>query len=145
MPDKIVGHCIYTNKFSSSMECRDYVGEWSEQDAKEDCEDQGSTIVLGSACGMEERLGYCFLEEGSDRWTRITLPGVNQEKCGSMQRGCELFGGGAFEPAPVCGGRWWTAEARGCRRSSNRCSRVWTPSRGSRRASRKEARSARGR
>jgi hypothetical protein len=61
----LLGHCIYTNKFSNSMECRDYVGEWSEQDAKEDCEDQGSTVVLGSACGMEERLGYCFLEKAA--------------------------------------------------------------------------------
>jgi hypothetical protein len=105
VPDKIVGHCIYTNKFSNGMECRDYVGEWTERDAMEDCEDQDSTVVLGSACGMEERLGYCFLEEDGDQWTRITLPGVNAEKCGSMQRGCELFGGGVFEPAPVCGGK----------------------------------------
>ncbi|WNG36717.1 hypothetical protein F0U61_25890 [Archangium violaceum] len=105
VPEKIVGHCIYKNNFSDMVECRDYVGEWSEQDVVEDCKDQDSTAVLGSGCNMEERLGYCFLDEDDGKWTRITLPGVDAKKCGSMQRGCELFGGGVFDPSPVCGGK----------------------------------------
>lgn len=106
VPEKVVGHCTYTNKFSNLEECRDYLGEWTDQQATADCKDQGSTVVLGSACGIEERLGYCFLEgDQSEQWTRITFPGVNAEKCASMQRGCELFGGGVFDPAPVCGGK----------------------------------------
>ncbi|MFL5353472.1 hypothetical protein [Archangium sp.] len=106
VPEKVVGHCTYTNKFSNLEECRDYLGEWSDTEATENCKDEGATVVLGSACGIEERLGYCFLEgDKDDQWQRITFPGVNAEKCASMQRGCELFGGGVFDPAPVCGGK----------------------------------------
>ncbi len=105
VPEKVVGHCLYTNKFSDLQECRDYVGEWTEQEAVEDCKDQGSTVELGSACNMEERLGYCFLEGGDEKWSRITFPGVDAQTCGTMQRGCELFGGGVFDPSPVCGGK----------------------------------------
>ncbi len=94
VPEKVVGHCVYMNRFSSLEECRDYVGEWTDEAAVEDCKDQGSTAVLGSACNLEQRLGYCFLGGEDDRWTRISFPGVDAQKCGSMQRGCELFGGG---------------------------------------------------
>lgn len=105
VPDKVVGHCTYVNKFSSMEECRDYVGEWSEQAATDDCKDQGAQVVLGSGCNLEERLGYCFLGGEDQKWTRISLPGVDAQKCASMKRGCELFGGGVFDPAPVCGGK----------------------------------------
>ncbi|QRN93270.1 hypothetical protein JRI60_29205 [Archangium violaceum] len=105
LPEKVVGHCVYKNKFSQMEECRDYVGEWSEKEATEDCKDQGSTAMLGSGCDTEQRLGFCFLGGEDDKWTRITFPGVNAEKCGSMQRGCELFGGGVFEPSAICGGK----------------------------------------
>ena len=105
VPEKVVGHCVYVNRFSSLQECRDYLGEWAEADAAEDCEDQGSKVVLDSSCDVEERLGYCFLGGEDARWTRISLPGVDAQKCGSMQRGCELFGGGVFDPAPLCGGK----------------------------------------
>ena len=105
VPDKVVGHCVYVNRFSELEECRDYVGEWTDAEATEDCEDQDARIVLGAACGTPERLGYCFLEEDDDRWTRISLPGTDAQRCGSMKRGCELFGGGVFDPAPVCGGK----------------------------------------
>ncbi|WP_434391351.1 hypothetical protein [Melittangium boletus] len=105
VPEKVVGHCVYKNRFSELEECRDYVGEWTEKAATEDCEDQDAQVVLGSACGLSERLGYCFLEEGKERWARISFPGTDAQKCGSMKRGCELFGGGVFDPAPVCGGK----------------------------------------
>jgi hypothetical protein len=104
VPEKVVGHCVYTNKFSEMQECRDYLGEWTDTAAMEDCKDQGAAVVLGVACGEQERLGYCFLGEG-DKLTRVSLLGGDAGKCGSMQRGCELFGGGVFDPAPVCGGK----------------------------------------
>lgn len=104
VPEKVVGHCTYTNRFSGLQECRDYVGEWTDEAAMEDCEDQESTAVLGSACDLKERLGYCFLGGENERWTRISFPGVDAQKCGSMQRGCVLLGGGVFDPAPACGG-----------------------------------------
>src|SRR6218665_4175155 len=105
VPDKVVGHCFYMNRFSELEECRDYVGEWTEKDAAEDCEDQDSKVILGSACGVEQRLGYCFLGGEDERWERITFPGTDAQKCGSMKRGCELFVGGVFDPAPTCGGK----------------------------------------
>jgi len=103
LPEKVVGHCTYVNRFSKLEECRDYVGEWSEEDARADCAGQGAEAALGAPCGIAERLGYCIL--GKDpQFLRITFPGSDASSCSSMERGCELFGGGVFDPAPVCGG-----------------------------------------
>lgn len=102
--EKVVGHCVYLNNFSQMQECRDYVGEWTEEAATQDCKDQGSTVVLGSGCDLEERLGYCYLGGENDLWTRISFPGSDASKCASMQRGCELFGGGVFQASATCGG-----------------------------------------
>jgi hypothetical protein len=104
LPEKVVGHCTYVNRFSKMEECRDYVGDgWTDDSATQDCRDQQSTVVLGGACNTEPRLGYCVLGSGN-KFQRISFPGDDATKCASMQRGCELFGGGTFDPAPVCGG-----------------------------------------
>lgn len=104
LPSKVVGHCTYVNGFSKLEECRDYLGDgWTDEDATEDCQDQRSTVVLGSGCGIDTRMGYCVL--GADqRYTRITFPGDDASKCSSLKRGCEFFGGGIFDPSLVCGG-----------------------------------------
>ena len=104
LPEKIVGACTYTNSFSKSEECRDYLGEWSDSQASEDCKDWSSTVQLGTVCNYPAILGYCVLTVGEGRFTRISLPGTDGSKCGSSKRGCELFGGGTFDPSPVCGG-----------------------------------------
>lgn len=104
LPEKIVGHCTYENRFSKRQECRDYLGEWSDQKATDDCIDQGSKVVLGEGCATDDRLGFCILNETSATPLRITLPGSDASLCGSSERGCEFFGGGIFDPAPVCGG-----------------------------------------
>lgn len=104
LPEKIVGHCTYTNPFSKRQECRDYVGEWTDAKATQNCRDQGSTVELGSGCGIEERLGYCILDEKSATPIRITFPGSDASLCASSERGCEFFGGGIFDPSSVCGG-----------------------------------------
>lgn len=105
LPDKVVGNCTYVNRFSQREECKDYVGEWDLQAATDDCKGNGAEIVVGTACGIEQRLGYCiFVKEKDVRYERITFPGNEAERCGSSQRGCEFFGGGVFDPAPVCGG-----------------------------------------
>lgn len=105
LPEKVVGHCTYMNNFSQREECKDYVGEWDEQVATDDCKGNGSTIVLGSACNIDVYLGYCiFTKEKDVRYERITLPGDDETRCGPSQRGCEFFGGGVFDPSPVCGG-----------------------------------------
>ncbi|MEW6433612.1 MAG: hypothetical protein AB1730_19060 [Myxococcota bacterium] len=105
LPDKVVGHCTYVNRFSQREECKDYVGEWDERTATDDCKGNGSTIVLGSACNIDVYLGYCiFTKEKDVRYERITFPGDDADRCGASQRGCEFFGGGVFDPSPVCGG-----------------------------------------
>jgi hypothetical protein len=105
LPEKVVGNCTYVNRFSQREECKDYVGEWDEKTATDDCKGNGSTIVLGSACGIDVRLGYCiFTKEKDIRYERITFPGDDANRCSSSQRGCEFFGGGVFDPSPVCGG-----------------------------------------
>jgi hypothetical protein len=104
LPEKVVGHCTYVNQFSQSPECRDYVGEWSDAQATSDCKAQRSTVELGTKCDVAERLGYCILTGSNGQFTRISLPGSDASKCGSSKRGCELFGGGVFDPATVCGG-----------------------------------------
>jgi hypothetical protein len=35
------------NKFSNLEECRDDLGEWTDKEATEDCEDEGSTLTRG--------------------------------------------------------------------------------------------------
>jgi len=104
LPEKVVGHCTYTNPFSRSVECRDYVGEWTVEAATQQCKDQQSTIVVGSACDLALSLGACVLTNGNGQFTRITVPGDDATKCAPSQRGCEIFGGGAWQPSPVCGG-----------------------------------------
>jgi hypothetical protein len=106
LPEKIAGHCTYVNKFSKKEECRDYVGEWSAEQAQVDCRDQNGAIVLDAACNIEVRLGACILttDANAQRFQRITFPGDDATKCAGSERGCEFFGGGVFEAAPICGG-----------------------------------------
>lgn len=104
LPDKVVGHCTYTNRFSSRAECREYVGEWTDELATADCRSEGSTVVLGQRCEVPEALGACILGGANDQWKRILFPGNDGALCASSKRGCEFFGGGVFDPQPVCGG-----------------------------------------
>ena len=107
LPDKVVGHCKYKNMFSGKQECKDYVGEWSEKDATNDCENNGSTIVVGQKCGIadDKRFGDCIfiVDKAKDKYARVELPGTDSSSCESMKRGCEFFGGGSFVPTAVCG------------------------------------------
>lgn len=103
LPEKIVGSCVYKNQFSKLEECTDYVGEWAEKEATDDCTGKGSAFS-GKPCGIEQRLGYCILGGAGSKFSRITFPGVDATACASAKRGCEFFGGGVFDAAPVCGG-----------------------------------------
>lgn len=103
LPGESLGRCEYVNGFSKRSECRDYFGEWSPQKMAEDCKGWQSTVQVGQRCDTSVRLGYCVLGSGG-LFTRITFPGDNAATCGSSRTGCEVFGGGVFEPSPVCGG-----------------------------------------
>ncbi|MFZ5444471.1 MAG: hypothetical protein ACOZQL_31050 [Myxococcota bacterium] len=108
LPDKVLGKCTYTNKFSQLTECKEYVGEWTEKEAFDDCKSNESDLVVGERCGIaaDAKFGDCIfiVDEPKGKYARVELPGTNAAKCGSMERGCELFGGGAFQPSPICGG-----------------------------------------
>lgn len=108
LPEKVVGKCTYTNSFSQLAECKDYVGEWTQKDASDDCKSNDSSIVLNEKCAIsaEEKYGDCIfvIDEKKQIFARVELPGIDVSKCASMKRGCEFFGGGSFQPTPVCGG-----------------------------------------
>ena len=103
LPENNTGSCTYTNGFSRREECRDYLGEWTVAEAKDDCKGWGGTLVEGGACTYESRLGYCVLG-GDATFTRVSFPGDDSKKCGGSKTGCEVFGGGTFDPSEICGG-----------------------------------------
>lgn len=109
LPEKVVGHCRYTNPFAKLEECRDYLGEWTERQAQDDCagqqlNGQRAEFALGTTCSYPSILGYCILG-GGQKFTRIHMPGDKDSACAGTERGCEVFGGGLFDPAPICGGK----------------------------------------
>jgi hypothetical protein len=109
LPEKVVGSCRYTNPFAKLEECKDYLGEWSEKQAIDDCagqqlEGKRAQYTAGTICSYPSILGYCILG-GNGQFSRIHLPGADDTKCGGTERGCEVFGGGLFDPAPICGGK----------------------------------------
>ncbi|WAS93123.1 proteinase inhibitor [Nannocystis punicea] len=97
------GHCVYKNRFSDRTECREYRGDrWDEVGAGADCRDWGAELE-GGACEFEDILGACVLGD-PERVIRVVVPGADAGDCRQQERGCEIFGGGIFVPAPVCGG-----------------------------------------
>jgi len=105
LPETIFGQCTYTNRFSDATECREFRGEdWSQAEAVSECADWDSEFEVGTRCEYESILGACVLEDGAEKVTRIVIPGDDASKCRSSERGCELFGGGIFVPAALCGG-----------------------------------------
>ncbi|MCS6914687.1 MAG: hypothetical protein NZ890_15800 [Myxococcota bacterium] len=103
IPEEIAGSCRYENRFSRKFECRDYHGDWTEEQIRQDCDSWGGEVTIGQACNLEQVLGYCIWEQ-EGRYIRASLPGNDPGACGSTLRGCEFFGRGAFDPAPICGG-----------------------------------------
>lgn len=103
IPEEIMGSCRFYNNFARNDQCSDYHGSWTPEQAKAECDDWSGTLTLGQACNLPEVLGHCIFEKDG-RYYRTSLPGNDSSDCGSAQRGCEFFGGGAFAPGPVCGG-----------------------------------------
>lgn len=100
-----VAHCRYTNGFSGWTECAEYYGDaWDADNTADACRGQRGEYTLGENCSDEDVLGYCFTTQGEQQVTRIVLPGDAKDDCASAKRGCEVFGGGLFEPGNTCGG-----------------------------------------
>lgn len=103
LPDTILGHCTYVNRFSDREECREYRGDrWTSDAAAADCREWDAELVDGP-CVYDDILGSCVLGE-EERVIRVVVPGADADSCRQQERGCEIFGGGIFVPAPVCGG-----------------------------------------
>lgn len=105
VPSRIVGHCEYRNNFSGMMECRDFLGDgWTDATVTAECSRRNSTAVLGSGCSYPATLGQCILNANQPNVSRITFPGGDASQCGSVQNGCEFWGGGFFVGSSICGG-----------------------------------------
>lgn len=103
LPATIVGHCTYINRFSDREECREYRGDrWTTEAVEADCA-EWSAELIGGPCVYDEILGSCVIGE-EERVIRVVVPGGDVDSCRQQERGCEIFGGGIFVPAPVCGG-----------------------------------------
>lgn len=103
IPDEIVGSCRFYNNFARNDQCSDYHGDWTQAQAQDECGGWEGVLTMGQACNLPEVLGYCVFEKDG-RYFRTSLPGSDPGECGSVQRGCEFFARGAFDPGPVCGG-----------------------------------------
>ncbi len=101
--DEVVfGHCVYTNPFTQSEECREYVGAgWVQADADADCTEAAGTPGAG-LCDYPSTLGTCDLKGPPDAFVRLVFPGTDAGQCAATRTGCELFAGGTFTPSPLC-------------------------------------------
>ncbi len=109
LPEEVLGTCSYTNKFSQLAECKEYLGAaWTEKEASDDCVSNGAKFVPGVVCGIakDAQYGECIfiVDEAKSKYARVVLPGTDVAQCPRMKRGCEFFGGGSFQAAPLCGG-----------------------------------------
>ncbi|MFO7563895.1 MAG: hypothetical protein R6X02_14710 [Enhygromyxa sp.] len=97
--------CSYTSPFTSGLECRDYIGAaWTEDEAQADCTSVSGELALGQPCATEDVLGRCALDAGTDWEQQIVVYGTDSSSCSLQAVGCETFGGGSWEPAPICEG-----------------------------------------
>lgn len=103
IPEQIVGSCRFYNSFARNDQCTDYHGSWSTEQARAECDGWSGELTMGQACNLPELLGRCIFQR-DDLYYATSLPGNNPGDCAGAQRGCEFFGGGAFDPSPVCGG-----------------------------------------
>jgi len=97
--------CSYTSPFTAGAECRDYVGvAWTETEAQADCASVSGELALDQSCASEDVLGRCVLDAGTDWEQQIVVYGTDASSCSLQAVGCETFGGGNWEPAPICEG-----------------------------------------
>lgn len=99
----VIGHCAYTGQFSRMNECKDYLGAWESAAAEKDCADMKGAYEGGSVCNPPASLGMCLIAAKPEQ-TRTYIASDNTSKCASARTGCEVFGGGFWQPSSLCGG-----------------------------------------
>lgn len=103
LSEKIIGHCEYTGPNSKLPECNDYLGEWTFENAQKDCTNVKGTFEGGTICAPTESLGFCILSAKPEQ-NRTYIVSNNVAKCSGARTGCEVFGGGVWQPSVLCGG-----------------------------------------
>lgn len=99
-----LGSCVYTNRFSKLEECREYKGDgWTVESVNSDCKGQQGDIQAGS-CDYATNLGTCVLTLDETQQIHVIAPGNDASQCSGLKMGCEVFGGGKFEPTEICMG-----------------------------------------
>lgn len=97
--------CTYVNPFSSTPECREYLGAgWEEASMARDCRTWSGELVQGARCDAAATLGRCAIDGGEPREYAIVFPGDDASACDGTRNGCETFAGGTFAPSAVCEG-----------------------------------------
>lgn len=102
LSDVRIGHCAYTGPQSRLPECKDYLGTWKVEDAAKDCLDLRGAFEGGTVCNPGVSLGVCLFSKQPQNRTYIASD--NTAKCSGARTGCEVFGGGYWDPSPLCGG-----------------------------------------
>ncbi|HVH97080.1 MAG TPA: hypothetical protein VM869_00135 [Enhygromyxa sp.] len=98
--------CSYTSPFTSGPECRDYIGEaWTNAETAADCAQVSGDLAPGQPCADEDTLGRCVLDALTDWEQQIVVYGTDPSSCSLQATGCETFGGGNWEPEPICEGQ----------------------------------------
>src|SRR4051812_28184826 len=100
---KVIGHCEYTGLNSKLPECKDYLGAWKDADSSADCTGMRGVYEGGTVCAPNEFLGVCLLGAKPEQ-NRTYITSTNTAKCGGARTGCEVFGGGFWQPSALCGG-----------------------------------------
>ena len=106
LPERVAGHCVATSRFTGLTECTEYLGDdWTAQSVESDCVDTGGeAAVIDEPCPESTRLGSCVLNGGTEEVKRVHVLSDATNECAAQKRGCQLFGGGAWVPAALCGG-----------------------------------------
>jgi hypothetical protein len=105
----VAGSCVYTNPFSSTEECKRYLGSnWTAETAATDCQSgvfgAPGTFSAEDACDYEAFLGICTIAGGTEFENQLVFPGDDPTICADTKQGCEVFAQGVFEPGPTCDG-----------------------------------------
>ncbi|MEQ1566425.1 MAG: proteinase inhibitor [Myxococcota bacterium] len=106
-PAEWLGRCVYTNPFSRSDECKEYVGDgWVAAEAEADCASPvpGGAPGLfepGVTCERDAFVGECRVDGGGPLETVTVFWGDDPDSCAGAELGCG-FSGGEFVPSDVC-------------------------------------------
>jgi len=100
----VAGACSYESPFTQSAECREYAGDgWVVDDVEGACDQLNGELEASGRCSTDGLLGRCTLDQGAET-TVVVFAYGEADSCEGQATGCEVFGGGEWNPEPVCDG-----------------------------------------